>query len=354
MKRFLSVCVLLLLLVPAACAGASERFSVVYTDTFDTVISLVGFAESRQKFDEISALAHSTYQHLHRLYDRYNEYEDVLSLCAVNRLAKEGPVEVDPLLFSLLSFAKSQYSLGQGQTNVALGRVLSLWHVKREAGLADPGKAQLPEMDALKEASRHCSIEDLVLDPEHFTVAFADPEMELDVGAVAKGYATEVVARLLEAAGMSSYVLSAGGNVRIGHPPLDGRPNWAVGLQTPDGSVADTDIVDTLYLSDCSVVTSGDYQRYYEVDGKRYCHLIDPDTLMPGEYFRSVTIITGDSGLADFLSTAAFLMPYSESRAFVESLPDVEAVWLMPDGQELMTEGIRKSAKSQGAVNKRR
>lgn len=88
-----------------------------------------------------------------------------------------------------------------------------------------------------------------------------------------------------------------------------------MGIQDPDGAVLGlSDIVETLYLTGCSVVTSGDYQRYYVVDGQRYHHLIDPDTLMPDTDFRSVSIITEDSGYADLLSTAAFLMPYEESR----------------------------------------
>ena len=160
---------------------------------------------------------------------------------------------------------------------------------------------------------------------------------------------------MLENTDVRSYIISAGGNVRLGNAPLDGRPNWGVGVQAPDGDAfSHSEIAETLYLSDCSVVTSGDYQRYYEVDGVRYSHLIDPDTLMPGSYFRSVTIITADSGYADLLSTAAFLMPYEDSRAFIENLPGVEALWLFEDGSEEMTDGIRTAAKSAGAVNKRK
>ena len=143
-----------------------------------------------------------------------------------------------------------------------------------------------------------------------------------------------------------------GGNVRMGNPPADGRAKWGVGIQDPDGAVLGlSDIVETLYLTGCSVVTSGDYQRYYVVDGQRYHHLIDPDTLMPDTDFRSVSIITEDSGYADLLSTAAFLMPYEESRAFIDSLDGVEAIWLFPDGSKKMTFGAMNVAKSCGATN---
>ena len=88
------------------------------------------------------------------------------------------------------------------------------------------------------------------------------------------------------------------------------------------------------------------------MDGERYHHLIDPDTLTPPSYYRSVSIITEDSGYADMLSTTAFLMPYDESRAFIDSLDGVEAIWLFPDGTEEMTEGAKAWAKSFGATNK--
>ena len=233
-----------------------------------------------------------------------------------------------------------------------MGSVLSIWHEYREAGLADPEHAQLPPMEALEAASGHMNIDDLVLDEENMTVYFADPQLRLDVGAVAKGYATELISQMLLAGPMPSFIISAGGNVRTGISPQDGRKSWGVGIQDPDGSVFGlSDYVEVLYIHDISVVTSGDYQRYYEVDGQRYHHLIDPETLMPDTDFRSVSIITEDSGYADMLSTAAFLMPYEESRAFIESLDGVDAIWLFPDGSMQMTDGAMKVAKSCGATN---
>ena len=140
--------------------------------------------------------------------------------------------------------------------------------------------------------------------------------------------------------------------MRLGNPPMDGRKGWGVGIQDPDGAVLGlSDIVETLFIANTSVVTSGDYQRFYTVDGVNYHHLIDPDTLMPGKDFRAVSIITEDSGLADMLSTAAFLMPYDESRAFVDSLEGVEAIWLFPDGSKKYTFGAMNISKSYGATN---
>ncbi|MBQ8129252.1 MAG: FAD:protein FMN transferase, partial [Clostridia bacterium] len=173
MKRF-GVSVLLLLLLPllAGCAGTTQaatpsaapsapaatagapklsRYSVVFMDTFDTVISLIGFAESEEVFNRQAAVAHQLFVDLHKRFDCYNSYEDegIVSVYTVNEKAPDGPVAVDPIRYALLKFSKAHYEEAHGQTNVALGSVLSIWHDYREAGLADPDSAALPPAELL-------------------------------------------------------------------------------------------------------------------------------------------------------------------------------------------------------------
>ncbi len=356
MKRFAAALLLVCLLLAALPAGAQmQKFSTVFMDSFDTVTQLIGYCEDQETFDHWALATHDMMLYLHKLYDKYNSYEDegIVNIHTLNERAAQAPVKVDDLLFSMLTFAKHHYGESQGQTNVAMGSVLSIWHDYREMGLDDPANAALPPMDALLDASAHTSIDDLILDPDNKTVYFADPALKLDVGAVAKGYAAEVVAQMLLSSDMPSFLLSAGGNVRVGQPPQDGRKAWGIGIQDPDGAILSTgDIVETFFLSEMSVVTSGDYQRYYTVDGKNYHHLIDPDTLMPGDHFRAVSILTEDSGYADLLSTAAYLMPYEASRAFVEALDGVEALWILPDGTIEMTDGALERSRTGGAAGK--
>ncbi|MBQ8620545.1 MAG: FAD:protein FMN transferase [Clostridia bacterium] len=356
MKKLSAVLLLMALSLALILPGHAEmtRYNSVFMDTFDTVISMIGYAESQETYDTWSNAVHQQYIHMHKLFDVYHSYEDegIVSVYTLNQKAAKEPVQVDPILYGLLKFAKSNYEICQGQTNVAMGSVLSIWHNYRDAGLDDPLHAELPPMEMLEAAMAHTDISDLILDDENMTVYFADPDMKLDVGAVAKGYATEIVSQMLLSSDLKSFIISAGGNVRLGRPPQDGRRAWGVGIQDPDGAIYGlSDIVETLFLSGTSVVTSGDYQRFYTVEGKNYHHLIDPDTLMPADHFRSVSIITKDSGWADMLSTAAYLMPYEESRAFIESLDGVEAMWIFPDGSKEMTKGAEKFAKSHGATN---
>ena len=182
------------------------------------------------------------------------------------------------------------------------------------------------------------NIHDVVIDETAGTVFYADPQLRIDLGAVAKGYAAQKVADKLREAGLDSFILNAGGNVICGDAPRDGRTQWTVAVEDVDGVTTRL----KLGLKNLSIVTSGDYQRYFEVDGQRYHHLIDPDTLYPAAHMRAVSILHPDSGLADFLSTAAFLLPYEESRALIESIPEAEATWLLADGTEHCTEGFQK------------
>ena len=213
--------------------------------------------------------------------------------------------------------------------------------------------AERPRFEILTGASTHPDINKVIVDEANSTVYLADKEMRLDVGAIAKGFATELVAEKIMSEGFASGIISPGGNIRVIGKPLDGvREYWGIGIQDPDKMfiAAEENLLDTIFVNNASVVSSGDYQRYYVVEGKIYHHLIDPDTLMPGEYYRAVTIVTEDAGLADFLSTTAFLLPFDKSRKLVESLDNVEALWVMPDGKVEATDGMKKIMKSHGAT----
>lgn len=331
-----------------------NKYSDTFFDAFDTLTQFIGYTKSEEEFKGYFEKVHLRFQELHKLYDIYNTYEGINNIKTINDNAGIAPVKVDKDIINLILFAKDWNRRTNGQTNIAMGSVLSIWHDYREAGRSDPEAAKLPPMEALQKAAMHTDIDKVIVDTENSTVFLADKEMSLDVGAVAKGYATEIVAQEIMADGLESGMISAGGNIRALGKPYDGvRERWGIGIQNPDKATAANDLsnlLDIIFLNNASVVSSGDYERYYIVNGKRYHHLIDPETLMPGEFYRAVTIVTEDSGAADALSTAIFLMPYEESRAFVEALEGVEAVWVMKDGRVEATEGMQKIMKSHGAA----
>lgn len=128
--------------------------------------------------------------------------------------------------------------------------------------------------------------------------------------------------------------------MHVGEPAEEGQTSWLIGIQNPDTQAA-AEIVDTIEVRDKSVVTAGGYQRYYTVNGERYHHIIDGDTLMPANYYESVTVIADDSGVADFLSTTLFLMPLDEGKALAGEM-GVDAMWIFKDGTFDNTDGYRQ------------
>ena len=358
MKRILTGFLILCLLFTSSVSlgqASYNKYSYVFFGTFDTVITILGYARDKETFDRVALEAEKDFQRYHKMFDQYHPYEGVNNVYTLNRQATEEPVTVPDELFNLLKFCKEMQPRMKGRVNVAMGSVLSLWHDAREQAETDPEQVKLPDIKALKEAAQHTSMDDVILDAEKKTVFFADPKLKLDVGAVAKGYAAELAAQKMLNSDMTHFIINAGGNVRTGNPPLDGRKNWSVGIQDPDGAIlspTDSGVVDLLFIHNLSSVTSGDYQRFFTLDGVRYHHIISPDTLMPSDFMRSVTVVTEDSGLADMLSTALFLMPWEEGLAFLKDFDQpVEAVWLLHDGSLVMTDGAKKMAHSQGAGN---
>lgn len=330
-----------------------KKYNDTFFDTFDTITQVVGYARSEEEFKAYFERIRTRFEELHKLYDKYNDYKGINNIKTINDNAGIKPVKVDKRIIELVVFAKDWNRRTGGRTNIAMGPVLEIWHDYREEGTDDPENARLPTLEILQEAAKYTDIDKVIVDEQKSTIYLADKHMSLDVGAIAKGFATELVAKEITAEGFVSGIISPGGNIRVLGKPLDRvRERWGIGIQDPEKMIvtAEENLLDTIFVNNAAVVSSGDYQRYYVVDGKVIHHLIDPDTLMPGEYYRAVTIVAEHSGLADFLSTTAFLLPYDKSRALVESLEGVEAVWVMPDGKVEATEGMEIIMKSQGAT----
>lgn len=317
-----------------------ESYSAQYLDYFDTITSITIYAESQEQFAEYKQAVEADMKKYHELFDIYNDYEGVVNVKTINDHAGDAPVKVEPELFDMLAFAVEQEKVTKGKMNIAMGSVLSIWHEYREEGLDDREHAKLPPMELLKKANEHTDIEKLQLDREKLQVYLPDKDMSLDVGSVAKGYATHQLAVMLREKGVTSALLSLGGNVETIGAKGDGSA-WKVGLQNPDLSSPQS-YIHVVDLKDQCLVTSGVYQRFYEVDGKRYHHIIHPDTLYPWGEYQSVSILTDDSGVADALSTAVFNMDLDEGMELIESLDHTEAMWILEDGTEAYSSGFKK------------
>lgn len=348
-KRFVSALLagVLCLSLLAGCASKKKeltRYSTVFYDVFDTVTQVIAYCESEEEFNTQMDALHADLITYNQLYDIYNDYPGVTNVKTINDNAGSAPVEVDDRILSMLELADQMYQTTNGKLNIAMGSVLNIWHNYREAAEAAETDAdnKLPTMEELEAAAQHCDINNVIIDADAKTVYLADPEMLLDVGSVGKGYAVEQAAQAAEARGLTSALISVGGNLRaIGTKP-DGS-QWVGGVENPWNSsevyTNGSSTVAAVKMSDLSLVTSGDYQRYYVVDGVRYHHLIDPATLWPAAYFDGVSVLAPDSGVADCLTTGLFCQPLEDGMKIVESLDGVEAMWCTPDQQVITSSG---------------
>lgn len=318
--------------------GGKEKYQATFLGLFDTVTTIIGYAKNQEEFQKEAEAIKASLEEYHQLLDIYHSYEGINNLKTINDQAGDKPVKVDTRIIDFLLDCRSYYELTEGRVNVAMGSVLSLWHEVRSAGIDDPENAVLPDEAALKEAALHCSFDGMIIDEENSTVFLEDPNQSLDVGAIAKGWAVQKVCEDLPA-GLS---VSVGGNVHATGPKPETDSPWVVGIQSPENP---EEFVHTLNLMKGSVVSSGDYQRYYQVDGESYHHIIDPDTLYPARYWRSVSIVCEDSGLADALSTALFLLPLEEGQALLEKC-QAEAMWIDLEGNQYYSPGFEELIRS--------
>ncbi len=320
----------------------TTRSKTVSYQHFNTVTTMSTYGDtSEEEFDSYVKAVDEMFGYYHKLFDIYFEYSGINNIRTINRKAGKEAVVVDESLIDFLLYCKELYTLTGGKTNIMLGSVLSIWHDAREKADDRGGVlnvADFPSMSALSEANLHTSIELLVIDKEAKTVYISDPEASIDVGAIAKGYAAAKAAEKLKAMGADSMALNAGGNIiTIGLKP-DGD-KWVTGITNPD-KTASNSLICKIEIGETSLVTSGDYERYFVCDGVRYHHIIDPATLMPAAYFASVSIFTANSGLADALSTALFCMSYEEGLALVERIGGIDVLWIYKDGTMKMTSGV--------------
>lgn len=321
----------LLVLLAFRLRPRQTQYTTTWFDLFDTVSVVRGYAASQEEWDAQMDALHADLLHYHRLFDIYHHYDGMVNLYDVNARAAREPVPLEEDLWDFFSWYAGQDT--GGAVNIAAGAVLRLWHDARESDAPAP-----PEDARIQAALAHCDPAALQLDSEARTLFFTDPGMTLDVGAVAKGYAVELAARAAEARGLERALLNIGGNLRaIGEKP-DGP--WTAGVENPWGG--DPAYIQTLALpAGCSLVVSGDYQRYFEYQGVRYSHLIDLTTGYPARYCSSVAVLTppAQGGAGDALSTALFCLPEEAGRGLLAQQEGFTALWMYPDGSTAATDG---------------
>jgi len=313
----------------SGCWSVPEKYEKEYVNMFDTYTKIIIFTDSESDFERYCSLFESSMLKYNNMFDIYKNY-DINNLKTINDNAGIKPVKVDREIIDFLNFSKKAYDVTEHKINFAFGSVLKIWHSYREEALESQKKASLPSEEELKEAAEHTDINSIEIDEKNNTVFIKDKRTSIDVGALAKGYAVQKTADLLKENGVKTALLNVGGNVCAIGKPLN-KDKWNIGIQDPDNPESSKPY-EIISVTDKSVVTSGNYQRFYVVNGKKYHHIIDTETLMPADLYKNITIICDDSTTADMLSTALFILPYEKGKALAEKY-NAEVFWVFNDNR---------------------
>lgn len=260
-----------------------------------------------------------------------NEENERSEIIELNNASGKDSVKVSRDTFYVLEKGKYFSELSNGKYDITIGPLVKLWNIGTD-------EARVPEETEIKNTLPLVNYEELVLDKEHLSAQLNVPGMIVDLGAIAKGYAADEAARILKEEGIKHAIVNIGGNIAVLNTRTDGTP-WRLGLQDPLKPRGD--YMGIVMLKDQTLVTSGTYERYFESNGKRYHHILNPETGYPEENsILSVSILTKDSIDADGLSTTVFLLGLEKGMELVEKLPDTEAIFITTDKKVYVSSGI--------------
>jgi thiamine biosynthesis lipoprotein len=268
----------------------------------------------------------SVFDDMKRIDRLMSTWKEDTEISKVNREGGTHPVKISRELFKLLQVSVEYSELTRGAFDITYASVGYLYDFK---------KGVHPDQKAIDQALPGINWRHMVLDEKNTTVFFTRPGMRIDLGGIAKGYSVDRGIEILQKQGITRAMVNAGGDTRIIGDRF-GKP-WVVGVRDPDH---EGKVFLRLPLTDTAFSTSGDYERYFDENGKRFHHIIDPKTGDSARKCRSVTIISGNATRTDALTKSVFIMGPEEGIAFINTLPDVDAVAVAPDGRVIYSKGL--------------
>lgn len=319
-KAFAGV-ILIVCVSLCACVHSETQEQTRHIFAMDTVMDITVYTESDEA-EEILFAAENEIRRIDALLDRKNTVSEVYN---INRKKIEN---ISWEMNSVLSAAQEISKRTDGAFDITIAPVMDAW------GFYD-GEFKVPSDDELKAAMRGVGYKKILMEDSMIEMP---PDTSIDLGGIGKGYASDRVVELLHSSGITSAVISLGGNVHAIGKRKDGN-NFNIGITDPHNK---EQVIGIIQVSDKAVVASGGYQRYFESGGKTYHHIIDSKTgVSAASGLASVTIVADKGILADGLSTAIYVMGLEKGIELWRRSNDFEAVFVLDDGQIYITEGIK-------------
>lgn len=282
-----------------------------------TVFAIHLYAENEP---EALSFFEVAFEEVERLEETLSKFRPSSEISRINRLAASQPVTTDPEVFSLIDRSLRYSEQTAGAFDITVGPLMRTWGFFRAEG-------HFPHTDELNAARERTGFEKIVLDPSTRTIRFAIPGMELDLGAIGKGYGVDRAVEILHEAGSNAALVVAGSSTvyALGAPPEE--DGWKVHVPDP---VDRTRKISTVKLRDQAISTSGSYERFFELDSRRYCHVMDPRTGMPVEGVLQSTLIGSEGAMTDAISNALFVLGV-EGKALLSKFEDFSALSVLTD-----------------------
>ncbi len=324
-SRWLSIPAFLLIIGFLGWGYYSQSASV--TESERTVFMMDTVVQIRAVGPQAEAAVDEAVKEMQRVERMFSRFDEDSAVDRINRAAGTW-ISVPEEVIALIAKGVEYGHLTEGAFDITIGALMDLWGFNTES-------PSMPSQDELHTALQTLLFSEVELN--YMTNQVRIPsESVLDLGGIAKGYAVDRGRRVLQTRGVTHSIINAGGDIAtIGGRP-DGRP-WRVGIQDPTDSASLLAVVE---ITDMTIVTSGDYERFFELDGVRFHHILDTKTGFPAEGLRSVTVIAPDAAAGDALSTAIFVLGWEKGQELVQQLDDVEALLVNAEGENWVSLGL--------------
>jgi thiamine biosynthesis lipoprotein len=321
----------MMVVLAAACASPSSPRTSMVEERRLAMGSELRLVARTADVPQARAAFAAVFAEVERLEGLLSTWRPASDVSRLNASAGGAPVPVHADTRAVLRAAAQVSAWTDGKFDVTFGALAEIWKFDHDQDNRVPTaaeiEARLPRVDYRR----------VVVDDAAGTAAVTRPDVRVHLGGIGKGYAVDRAVALMRAAGLSDFMVQAGGDLYVAGTA--GESPWRLGIQDPRGTA--NDLFAMVELSNATFSTSGDYERFFEQDGVRYHHLLDPDTGQPARGTRSVTIVTKEALWADGLSTGVFILGPERGMALVERLPDVEAVIVTAENQVLVSTGLR-------------
>jgi len=335
----LSLSVLILLTLSSLYAQETERFA------YKQVLKLMGTRFEITAVSKNEMLAKnsidSAIKEIQRIENLISSWKPTSQTSLINENAGIKPVKVDKELLNLIVRSKKISDLTEGVFDISFASVTNLWRF-------DGTQNTLPSDEDIAFSVSKINYKNIIVDENNQTVFLKEKGMRIGFGAIGKGYAANRGKLIMQQLGINDGVVNAAGDL-ITWGKMESNTDWSIGIANPKDK---DNVMGWLVINNMAVVTSGNYEKFFTIEGKKYSHIINPTTGWPAIGTKSVTIICADAEIADALATSVFILGSEKGLTLINKLKNIECLIVTDNDEMLTSNGIKLNYYEQNETKK--